>query len=521
MVRVFLMCLVICSTGGLAAHAQFSGMLSRVPKDANTAVFINVEKLLGSPVAERERWRARSEAAFAAGVSAVPPTASEVVLAGRIDVEYGKSIWELALVKLSEDVNVARVAQRFGGSVDTIEGRSAAKLPNDSYVLKMSDSLAASYTPANRQDVVRWIRSTDLNDVSERYSDYLIQAHQYVTEVGSPVIMALDLGGAVSARTLAERLPSFASFADSGVDAAAAAKVIAGVRGVTLGVTFTDQANGAIRVDFSQSPTPIAKFAKPMLVEVLERQGSMIEDVRDWKPSIQGNTFLLSGTLSTEGLRRVMSVLQLPTSLATAADKIALSDDGGDESAKRLASQQYFSSVTSLLDDLRAKPKRDGVQTFGQAAAWYGKYVRKIDNLPILNVDPKLVEYGAATAQMLRNAEMSMKGVGMRSAARTTGDNSGYGYYDGRGYGGYRSGYGYGYGYGDNVYTPNAYMGTSVAGNFNAARASIQAEQRADTQIRTQERISGAASVQQIWQIIDQATSAVRREMTQQYDAEF
>jgi hypothetical protein len=256
-----------------------------------------------------------------------------------------------------------------------------------------------------------------------------------------------------------------------------------------------------------------------MLVEVLERQGSMIEDVRDWKPSIQGNTFLLSGTLSTEGLRRVMSVLQLPTSLATAADKIALSDDGGDESAKRLASQQYFSSVTSLLDDLRAKPKRDGVQTFGQAAAWYGKYARKIDNLPILNVDPKLVEYGAATAQMLRNAEMAMKGVGMRSVARTTGENSGYGYYDGYGYGGYRSGYGYGYG--DNVYTPNAYAGTSVASNFNAARASIQAEQQADTQIRTQERISGAASVQQIWQIIDQATSAVRREMTQQYDAEF
>jgi len=50
--------------------------------DANTLIMIDAEKLFGSPLADRERWDARRKAAFEAGVSALPPGASAVLLAG-------------------------------------------------------------------------------------------------------------------------------------------------------------------------------------------------------------------------------------------------------------------------------------------------------------------------------------------------------------------------------------------------------------------------------------------------------
>ena len=67
--------------------------------------------------------------------------------------------------------------------------------------------------------------------------------------------------------------------------------------------------DGAIRVDFSESPEILSEIGKPMLLEILRRQGAMIDDLNNWQPSIKGNTFYLRGKLSDGGSRRIMSVL--------------------------------------------------------------------------------------------------------------------------------------------------------------------------------------------------------------------
>jgi hypothetical protein len=494
----------------VSAQTAFRGMKERIPRDANTLILINADKLFGSKVADEERWNARRKAAFEAGLIFLPPEATEVLIAGRSDIEYGEPIWELAMMRFKAPVDLTQVAARYGGAMDSIEGRSAARLPNDSYIIQLADSLLASYTPANRQDVARWLRSTDVTGPGQ-LPEYIEQAFSYGYKLGTPIVMAMDTKGLLSENMIADRLRSSELIKQAEIDAGQAAKLFSGLQGVTLGVTIESDQIGALRVDFAESPTPLANVAKPMLLEALRRNGAMIDDFESWQPSINENTFFLRGKLSTDGTRRVLSVLALPASLAEAQEVAASPGSDPEGTAKRLASQQYYKSLTSIIDDLRQKPKRDHVKTFGQAAMWYDRYARKIDNLPILNVDEQLLDFGANVAASFRNAEMAMKGVGMRSSVRTQGNNptsSGYTSYGG----GYRGGQGY---HGDLYGAP----GYSVS--VGAARASVNEKGRTDSIIRSQERTRGAATVQDIWQGIDTATAEIRRAMTEKYGVEF
>jgi len=353
----------------LFATAQFDGMLSRVPNDANTLIMIDAEKLFGSPLADRERWDARRKAAFEAGVSALPPDASAVLLASRTDYETGRNLWELALTRFSGGRDVTSVAKRFGGSIDEATAR----------------------------------------------------------------------------------LSTFESFGADKSLAPSLGKLAGGIQGATLGITINNTAVGAIRVDFKDSPQAFVTVLKPVFLEVLQRHVAMVDDFENWEPSVQGNTFMLKGPLSTIGTRRILSVLELPPALTQLLDEASSGSSaggtgtGGSGGAK--PSQLDFQSITSLLNDLREKPKKDHVQTTGQAAMWYGKYALKLDNLPILGVDPTLLSFGADIAGGLRDAQSSLRGVGMRTSVRTMSNNNGA---SAGGppivYGGYSDGYGYGFG---------------------------------------------------------------------------
>ena len=418
------------------------------------------------------------------------------------------------MIKLEADRNVTTVAARYGGTVDDIDGRSAARLPTDNYVVQLMGNLLASYTPASRQDVSRWLRSTDVGS-KEYLQPYLEQAFGYAEKVGTPIIMAADLSGVVSEAGVKEKFGTFESLKDSGISPDDLAKLLKGLKGATLGVTLTDNAIGSLRVDFEDSPALLSKVGKDLLIEILQRQGAMIDDFMDWTPSIRDNgdehAFLLSGKITDGGARRMLSVLELPRALADSMKEATSPGADQEGKAQLLATQQYWKSVTTLLADLKMKPKRDHVKTFGQAAIWYDKYAHKIDNLPILNVDDEMLDYGMWVSSQLRDGEMAMKGVGMRTSQRTASNqpsSGGYGY----SFGGYRAG---------NGYNGGLYGGGGYTASVGAGRASLQAKGQSDAIIRGQERTQGAATVQGLWLGIDEATAAMRRKMVNKYSADF
>lgn len=155
-----------------------------------------------------------------------------------------------------------------------------------------------------------------------------------------------------------------------------------------------------------------------------------------------------------------------------------------------------------MLDDLRGKRKSTEFVTWGQVGAWFERYARRIDNLPILNVAPEMLDFGVVVADSLRQSETAMKGIGVRSGMRKTQL--------------------------PNFYTTRTWATpvpvnrwrTAVAYDWSS-KEDLAARGQAEARIRTQERSQGNANAHFIMRGIVQATSAVPRPMTQEYNVEF
>ena len=78
--------------------------------------------------------------------------------------------------------------------------------------------------------------------------------------------------------------------------------------------------------------------------------------------------------------------------------------------------QEYYKSINHLMADLKSRKGEE--RTFGQVGVWFQNYAKKIDRLPILNVDEEMLQYGQYVADQLRNASMAIKGYGITSVSR-------------------------------------------------------------------------------------------------------
>ena len=483
------------------AYAQFGGLLVRVPPRTNTIVVLNMEKILDSPLAQKENWRLQREKIYAAGLTMLPPSANQFVMAAQLDLEFMQPAWEVALLSLDDEVSAVDIAAAKQGKIDRISERTAVVLPTDAYLVQFNKNTVGVMRPANRQNVATWLRQTDSTDGRPDLSPYLSEAVAFAEKGGTPIIMAIDLQDYVSPDLVRSRIGQMESLKGQQVDVDKWADAIASVRGVTLGITIRERVVGRIKVDFDKDVSFLADVAKPLLLEVLANQSAMIDEFVDWEPKVEAKQISLGGNLERSGLMRLGSLFAAPPSLEKTPSASASSTPADADSLQKLSSQQYFKSVSELVDDLKEKPSSTGVKTLGQVGAWFGKYAQRIDNLPVLNVDPELLDYGAFVASALREAEATFRGAGGRMRVESLNVPTQYDTYSA-----YRGGYGrwgvYG-GYGE-VY-----------------REDVKAMQSERTRIRTEERVSTASSGRDVMQQVTQATADIRRKMTQKYQVEF
>src|SRR5262249_29803352 len=109
------------------------------------------------------------------------------------------------------------------------------------------------------------------------------------------------------------------------------------------------------------------------------------------------------------GLRKIASMIRTPAPAAEAGDMAYKSLDPGARAVT--SSKKYFTSVTKILDDLQA----DKTKSVKGQAGWYETYADQIDKLPILDVDPELIQFAASTSQNLRAMSASLKGISLES----------------------------------------------------------------------------------------------------------
>lgn len=479
--------------------AQYGNLTKRIPDNANTILLLDVASVQRSPIAVKQRWRDDHESQFSAGLILVPPTATKFVMASELDFDALQPICTVALMDLNYEPSVPKVAARLNGTTDNINGLEIAVLPGDFYAVKFGPRLVGIGAPANRQDVGRWINQIHSNSLRGP-SEYLAEAQEFA-ESGAPIMMAMDLEHVVSASHVRAHLEEMDVLKDSDIDPDKLSEVIASIRGVSLGITLGEQRYGKIKIDFKEQVPLTPEQAKAILLEVLAHRGAMIDEFEMWTPQVNGKQVSIEGNLYASGMRRILSILDTPPSLQPHQ---APGEEGdSEEKLMALASQQYFKSVTSLLDDLRGKRQSSNFTTWGQIGMWFQKYSAKIDQLPMLNVDPELLDWGSWISSQLRDSERAMKGIGARSRVAEQQVQPQYTTRT------YSTPIGV---------TSNRWGGSRAYGWHGwTSQYDAQRTQQLKSQARTQEKIRGNAQANMSMQGVEQATGDMRRYLTQKY----
>jgi hypothetical protein len=524
----------VCGVATNRALCQFDDMVRYIPSHANALVMVNAEKLFASEVAKSQNWEAQRAKRFESGLTSIPAKASYVVIGSQLDLEVMRSEWDVAIVAFDAAPSLADVSQHFGGIDDTIANLPVLRVADDSYVVRLSDTLLGAFGPGNRQLVAKWLQQAD-----NKLSPYLQEALAY-ERGGTEVILAIDATDVLTPALVEERLAAAdeEGVVTSKVNTKENVQIVSSLKGIMLGVTFGKQPYARLKIDFGRETAPLADVAGPLVLHALANHGAMIDEMEQWKVEVKGTQIFMSGYLEESGLMRVASMINLPTQ-ALHAQVAGKSQDAGPGAAKPAPSpsdpeqlvlettQNYFKSIDHILKDL--KSRKGDARTIGQIGVWFSNYANKVSRLPMLNVDEEMLQYGQYVTQQLRNCSTAIKGAGIaknvadinadQSAAPLGGvlGQSASNYYAS---GAYSGGY-----YGRPLGLPAAYGWAQRQGTAGTAYWAGRSEMRqafaGRAAVSAQYKAQVGTSVQTILEQLREDRDKVRVYMTKKYNVEF
>lgn len=474
--------LAMCGLTGFAAQATAGDpapLLKYVPPSANAVLLMDAEAVLKTSLARQNGWARKHKAIAADRPVFLPPEAGAIVIASQLDpLNDLKQEWELGIVSVAKPIAMNAIAKAEGGYVETFSGLEAVWTPSEAYFVGLAPKTLGVMSPANRQLVSRWAAASK-KSTGVVASEYLQSAAQRLT-TSTPIVLAIDLKDVVPPHVIHQAVAETDVIEAKADKRKEIARVISGIQGITLTLDIGDSVKGTFHFDFSESVMPFTNYAQPLLVEMLKRMGLDLPEVKNFGVALRGNSAHFSGPVPTTSLRRIFSLLEIPTTKFS-----SVSDDDPKEETNSAAavSMAYYKSVQSLVDDLRTDLERSNEAH----AVWMERYARKIDRLPILNVDEELLAWGAAVGETLRTMALAQRSSGIRAGARKSAIYGNYWYqYDSNGY----------------------YTGGR---STESMRNQVRAEERAKANTVRFER----------WQDLENATAAIRKTMTKKYQVEF
>ena len=112
--------------------------------------------------------------------------------------------------------------------------RKSGEMMGDAYLARFANTIVGAMAPANRQSVGRWLREIKGRKGSA-LSPYLAEAFGFANELGTPIVLALDLEDATSVDQIRLVLASEPNFEkETGVAIDKAATFLTSIRGVSL-----------------------------------------------------------------------------------------------------------------------------------------------------------------------------------------------------------------------------------------------------------------------------------------------
>ena len=480
------------AAGAAPAQERVTDLLGWVPSRTNLVLFIDADALRKSAIAKKEKWGTSDEPV--SGLDTLPPGVSQWVVASQFEPRSGVSS-EVFVARLKKPVTDADLVKRIGGTTDKIAGKNVVVTPNNRFVVNLAPRIAGGHQPANRQETGRWLREVN-GEVSSRLSPLLALSGSEVGE-RNPVVLVLDTTDMFSPALVKARLATTATFKDKAAQIGPAADLFGQLRTVTLSIAATDKLAGEVRLEFGAAATPLNELAQPLMLEILKRAGLHDAEMDQWTAKVRGSTVTFSGPMTKESANDFLAPLLRPS----LGDIDQPPPEIPPEQLKLYASRKYFQAVQKRLSEV----KKTNPPTWQKLTSVLNTAAHHIEELPLLNVDDELLDWGAAVATTLRTmAVMAQKAGGAISLAEA---NKAMAMVSTPNYvvgGGYAGGYGWGYA------VPNGTSSTTTVSNY-AAIGNLQ----------TVTSQNEALYRRETWKAIDAGTLDVRRKMVKKYNVEF
>jgi hypothetical protein len=480
--------IVLMSTG--SATANYYELLRRVPDSANAIIMIDVERMLMSPIAMKEKWRDKASKSERDTLH-FPINSVRYMLASKLNaVANFENLWDVALIESIDTVSLPYVSKMEGGYLDSVEGQEVVYSPRNAFFVSLAPKIVGVSFPANRQDLGRWMRSLKRYE-KPQVSEYLEKAVT-LAHGKDQVVVALDFADLFTSRQVRDLLRGAESLAGKEIDLDAITKVITSIKGVTFTVQAAERLNGKMRVDFGESPSPLKQVAKALLFEAIENNGMMLDDeIKNWRVVVEAKAITFEGRLSTKGLRMLTDLIPIPAETVTLnqaspkpGETAALSAGSlSTAESKATTSKKYFQHVSLLIDSMRTDVRKAGSPKL--ARVMVDKAALEIDRLSVLNVDEDLVAYGTGVSETFRNMRNLSKNASLDASYRqaSMAGNQGYGY------GGFYGG------------------GTSLSLSSSV--------------MRKQETALLKSNQMAIFTMLEEKTAEIRKKMTLKYQVEF
>jgi hypothetical protein len=402
--------------------------------------------------------------------------------------------WEVCLMQLKQMPDLDAIVQSEGGHMDRVWDKNAAVSPIDAYYIPLDATTLAAVTPGERRAISKWL-SKPVTAEGAIVSEY-IRAAAAGLSAQTDVLMAIDLEGAFSVPKIRLFLDDsdIAEIKEEELDSASMA--IGSIKGITLNIFINEEVNGKMAIDFGKDVTTLNAAARPIMIAALNFKGMHIDDVKDWSFLATGNQITAEGKLSDASLKQLLGIVQSPVpSIITDGPK-ADTPEANDPAA---ASQRYYKMVSANLDNLSEGP------SMSESGLWFRSAATRIDHLPILHVDPALVEWGALVSSRLKQASASLNVNQAQANSRTAGvkNPDTRGRYDSYGGGNYDNN--------GNYHHDSNYTSRAAYENSRMERRKVGQDQRS----------KGNAQALKILNDLSGERQKIRAEMTAKYGVEF
>jgi hypothetical protein len=488
--------LVLLATTSRAAADGFDDLLKRIPDQANMLVCIDVEAVRNSKLGSSASWQERRQRMYGANLSSLPSSLKKLIVASHFDPSTLGQGWQIAVGELNKNVSAEQIAKMESGTLDSMDGKDIVLGPRNAYYAVFDPQVVGMRRPANRQETARWLRTARTRE-QPVVSRYLQVAAGRVTDK-SQFVLGIDLTDVFDMQGVKMKLANSRTMSASKADVAGMAKLISGMQGIMLTISVQDSMMGELRLDFNESVRLAAPYMKQLVIEVLDNMGAHLEDLTEWSSAQTANTVTLRGKITEDMAHLLLSAVIRPAAVIR-SEPAGGGTIAANEDPKATTSLMYFRHVKEQLDLL----KNCKARSFKQLGAWYYKGAEQIDDLPILNVDPELLQYGLQISLTLKglsnlaqqtnsyNNIAEMNAVTQLTTVPTTYSYSRYGPWGGAGY---------------NYTVP----GVAVADNTGTISNLIARNSASEGAIRTD-----------TWKNIDGATTVMRQKMTSKYGIEF